>query len=502
MTLQQFIRITFLLCLTVCLSSLSILPTGAYAFEMPWKHYQRPKTPPPASAELDTLIQAHWKALNINPNTTPGFTVEAVAPVAYKAPWVTPELKQLIQQGLLKNPQLMMAKEALKQAKLLERVSFAGQLPQVNLEPSIVRQKFSENQFIFGNNFGSLPSFYTYTLPLTASYDVDFWGVNKRKTAIAREAIRLQELQLYAVEEDLILAIASTYLNTLETQEQLRLQLERLSLLQSDVKRHEGLVKAGLSEIQILRDRESLVNNAVLDLRLLQEKKAILENRLHELVGESPTQAEGFAFISKLASLKPTETLVVDVPSNVVLKRPDVVAAERMMASKDIELEIARRMILPQFRLSASVGLVAVHLKDWLDWESLAYNLALSAVQPLFAGGAIRAGYDLKTSEQGTAMQYYHQTLVKAFTDVENALTSLQRGAIQEADFAKARATLDDKLTKENAKVRAGLLHPADAVPLKVSIANLEVQQIHHRTERLVQELTVLGSMGHAHDIL
>jgi outer membrane protein, multidrug efflux system len=502
MSIQTFVRITGLLCLVFCFSISAVWPTPLHAFELPWKHYQRPKNPPSASPELNTLVEAHWKALNINANTTPGFTVEAVAPMAYKAPWVTAELKQLLQRGLKNNPQMALAKESLQQAKLLERVSFAGQLPKVNLEPSIVRQKFSENQFIFGNNFGSLPSFYTYTLPLTASYDVDLWGVNTRKTAIAREAIRLQELQLYAVEEDLILAMASTYLNTLETQEQLRLQLERLALLQSDVKRQEGLVKAGLSEIQILRDREALVDNAVLDLRLLEEKRAILENGLHLLVGESPTQAESFGFIGKLAALKPTETLLVDVPSNVVLQRPDVIAAERMMASKEIEVEIARRMILPQFRLSASVGLIAVHLRDWFSWESLAYNIAASAIQPLFAGGAIRAGYDLKTSEKAATLQYYHQTLVQAFTDVEDALVSLQRGAKQEGDFARARTTLEDKLVKETAKVRAGLLHPADAVPLKVSIVNLEVQQVRHRTERLVQELTVLASMGHAHDVL
>ena len=449
----------------------------------------------PSTQVLPHTPQEHWKALGVEP--LPALSQDEEDQIRQGMfTWIPSELKTLMQRALAQNQTLAIAQERLKQAVSLRRLQLAKELPELNLEPAITRQKYSKNQFIFGSNFGSLPAFNTYNLPLTASYEVDLWRVNRDTTKTYDIAIQRQVLQLERLKEALIAEVATNYISLLEAKRLKALQEKRLDVLHQDSFRQRTMVEQGFADVQSLQSRQGLIFTANADLAFLNARVVVFENLLHTLKGDAPTVAESFTFKRDLMDIIPPLQVDAGLPSDLIQSRPDLQAAEQLLRQKEIEVSLAKRMILPRIKLESSVGFIAVHLKNWLNWESLAYNVATSLVQPVFRGGAIKAGLKLKQSEALEALQLYHQTVVLALGDVENALVLRQSSKQQAHDLATAVHVLQHKWQLEQNKIAVGYVHPSETLGTQVEALNAEVALTQIRAKQLIDEISLLKALG------
>ena len=122
--------------------------------------------------------------------------------------------------------------------------------------------------------------------------------------------------------------------------------------------------------------------------------------------------------------------------------------------------------------------------------------MATSLVQPVFRGGAIKAGLKLKQSEALEALQLYHQTVVLALGDVENALVLRQSSKQQAHDLATAVHVLQHKWQLEQNKIAVGYVHPSETLGTQVEALNAEVALTQIRAKQLIDEISLLKALG------
>jgi outer membrane protein TolC len=122
--------------------------------------------------------------------------------------------------------------------------------------------------------------------------------------------------------------------------------------------------------------------------------------------------------------------------------------------------------------------------------------VATSLVQPVFRGGAIKAGLKLKQSEALEALQMYHQTVVSALSDVENALVIRQASKQQAQDLARAEHVLQHKWQLEQSKIAVGYVHPSETIGTEVEVLNAEIALTQIRAKQLIDEISLLKALG------
>src|SRR5262249_14600189 len=119
--------------------------------------------------------------------------------------------------------------------------------------------------------------------------------------------------------------------------------------------------------------------------------------------------------------------LIVGLPSELVLRRPDVRVAERRLAEATAAIGIATADLYPRISLTGAFGLDSLSSADFLKWESRAWSLGPSIRWPIFAGGRIRAQIAVQNAQQEQALASFEKSVLVALEDVENALVAYLR---------------------------------------------------------------------------
>lgn len=142
---------------------------------------------------------------------------------------------------------------------------------------------------------------------------------------------------------------------------------------------------------------------------------------------------------------KPPAEVAVGLPSELLLRRPDVARSERQLAAQTAEIGVATRDLYPRFFITGAAGLQSVHASDFFDWESRALSVGPSVSWQILSGGRIRANIALQTATQQELLAAYQAAVLQAFQDVEDALVAFSheqatRAELQEAVRANQRA--------------------------------------------------------------
>jgi NodT family efflux transporter outer membrane factor (OMF) lipoprotein len=500
MTSTQSVRLY-----TIILASLFIVTplshAGWWETHNPWRVRDAQAESEIYFAPLTEEAEAtHWKALNVNVEPELRGIAETERELG-DVRWNTPELRHLIQKAIAQNPSIIQATDRITQAKALQKNARSTLLPQVSLQPSYSRIKLSDNQFLFGQNI-SIPAYNNFDMPLVASYELDVFGSNRDGLKMSKSIVESQGLQLEALKEQLIAEVTVSYLNALNTKEMLRVQQKRLNLLQADAKRQAAWVEVGIADQQSLAEKKKDTHLTEQQLHLIEQMLQIHKNSLHVLQGEAPTMATPITFTGDIRNITPSLHLNAGLPSTLIESRPDLLAAQQALKQQEIRYSIAKRLMLPKFRLQASASLLSTQANTWLNWDSFAYNLVGGIVQPLFTGGQIRSEIDFQKSETGIVLQQYHASIVNAFNDVETSLIALNTSRDEHQAIQAAYDQLKLKQEKEQLKVEAGILHSVELSPLLLDLNTLERALAQNRTQQLINEVTLLKALGRGRNLL
>ena len=342
-------------------------------------------------------------------------------------------LKQLIALALEHNRDLRVAALNLEQARALLQVRRADLVPTVGVGATASRSPNSS-----GGNTGAYSAGFTIT-----SFEADFFGRLGNLSVSAQAQLLASMEARKTVQISLIASVASSYLSLLADDDLIRLTRETLASREESLRLTRLTFDAGVISGLDLRGAESLVESARVTLAQLQRQRALDLNALNLLVGQplpDNTLAELPAGLA-LTSQGLVGVLPAGVPSEVLLRRPDVRGAEQQLLGANANIGAARAAFLPRITLTTSVGTASSQLSGLFRGGSFGWAFAPQIVLPIFDGGRNQANLDAAKVGRDIAVAQYEKAIQSAFREVADALAS--------------RATLTDQLRAQAAQALA-----------------------------------------------
>jgi multidrug efflux system outer membrane protein len=353
-----------------------------------------------------------------------------------------PVLNALVDEALAANRDLKVAAERIEQARSQFEITRSDQLPQAGVQFDTSRDKASA--------LGSfpLPSDAIYTnnnrLVLRASWEIDFWGKYRRATEAARADLAASEAGRDAVRNTLVGDTIRGYFALRALDESLaiaeRTFVGRSKALELAQLRFDNGI---LSELELNQVRADVQGARAL-IPLLEQRRLRQEGALAVLMGRSPREVFQVR-IDRGVSTTPGVEVPAALPSDLLLRRPDLRAAEERLKAANARIGVARAAYFPSIALTGFYGGQSQELSDLFTSQARTWSIGAGLLQPLFAGGQIRGGVDLADARTREAAQLYVQAIAIAFRETREALVAqtatreiLEAQRLREAALARS----------------------------------------------------------------
>ena len=420
------------------------------------------------------------------PNTViPGAWKAGAAPGQVGDDWVAsfgdPVLSRLVMEALNFNSDLRASAARIEQAAAGVKAAGAQALPAVDF----LGRK--------GGKLGGDGSGLNGWL-VSASWEIDLWGRVRYARRSAQDQFASTQADMAAARQSIAALVAKAWF--LATEASLQRQLARQMISSSDqaVNLADQRWRIGAaSEVDVVQARVNrqafLDAEKQLDLAYTKSLRS-----LEMLLGRYPA-----------AELRTTDTwprvdmpVEAGVPSELLERRPDIVAAQRRVQAAFNRTQEAQAARLPRISLTAGLTSVSSELFVLKDRDNPIMGGGLSMLIPLFRGGALQAQVEQRTAEQEQAVAAWAQTALKAFNEVESALaeeaTLRQREPIIDAQIREAQRALE----LQNTRYRVGSGDLRSVTQQQMSVYSVRSALLRVQGERRVQRVNLLLALGGA----
>jgi multidrug efflux system outer membrane protein len=356
----------------------------------------------------------------------PGIETAALAWPQY---FSDPALQGVIALALDHNRDLRVALLHVEEARAAYGIQRSEQLPTVVAQAGVERSRVPAdlNPYrvpLMGN---------TYQVGLgMASWEIDFWGRVHNLNEAALDRFLATEAARRAATVSLIAQVANSYLALRELDERIVLAQQNIASRGETLRIFQRRVEVGATSRLNLTQVQTLLSQAQALGAQLRQARALQVHALELLVGgpvelpSAPARLDGQTVAPLRAGL----------PSDLLLSRPDVVAAEYQLRAAHANIGAARAAFFPRLSLTASAGTGSAELGGLFDPGSQVWSFSPTLSLPLFDGGRLRNNLNLAEVRRDLAVASYEQAVQAAFRDVADAL-SAQQGLTEQLDIAQ-----------------------------------------------------------------
>jgi multidrug efflux system outer membrane protein len=388
-------------------------------------HYERPAAPVP-STWAGSAAGAQDKA--------------SVADVGWRQFFPDPVLQRLVAIALANNRDLRVAVLNVQAAQAQYRIQRADLFPKISATGVEQVEKYPSGVLGTGGSTGTpVPGgttirFFQVGVGFT-SYELDLFGKIRSLNHAALEQYFENAETRRSSQLTLVAEVASAYLAILADETILKVTRETLDSQTASYELTRKSLDAGTSTALALRQAATTVDTARANLAEYTRQAAQDRNALMLLLG-TPIP-EDIVFSTDINAETMSAELPVGVPSEVLARRPDVLAAEHQLISANADIGAARAAFFPSITLTGNYGTASTQLSGLFKPGSTAWSFSPQISLPIFAGGANVANLDLSKIEKNVYIAQYEKALQSAFREVDDALA--------------ARKTLDDQLAAQRA---------------------------------------------------
>ena len=401
--------------------------------------------------------------------------------VNWRELFTDPQLQALIEQGLQNNTDLRSAQLQIEEAEAALMSAKLAFLPSFALSPQGTISSFDGGK-----------ATKTYTLPVTASWELDIFGRLRNAKQQAKALYAQSKDYQQAVRTQLIAGIANVYYTLLMLDEQLAISQQTEEAWKETVASTRALMDAGLANEAATSQMEAAyysVQTSILDLK---EQINQVENSLALLLAETPRRYER----GKLADQRLPEDVAVGVPMQMLSNRPDVRAAERSLEQAFYATNQARAAFYPSIVLSGSAG-----------WTNLAGSMIVnpgkflasavgSLTQPLFNKGQIMAQYRIAKAQQEEASLSFQQALLNAGSEVNDALVACQTSKAKTLLFEKQIQSLEKALESTSLLMEHGTTTYLEVLTARQSLLSAQLSQTANRFTEIQSVINLYQALG------
>ena len=342
---------------------------------------------------------------------------ESIANITWWKLFQDEQLQLLIETALEENKDLRVSLSRIEEAYAAVTIVRSDQFPTINVGASAGRGKQSEE---------IVPNEKTdddYFVGADLFFEIDFWGKLRRATEAQRAELLATEAAYRNVTITLVSDVASTYFLLSDLDEQLliskrtlKARLDNLEIIQARFKQgtvpeldvNQAQIEVAIAEVAI----------ASLERRIIQT-----ENALRILLGRNPGPvARGTGLENQIFP----PSVPTGLPSELLQKRPDLIAAEEQLHAQTARIGVAEALRYPSFTLTGNLGYESTELSDLNSSDARTWNLFGNIFQPVFNAGRLKAQVDVEIARTEQAALLYEQAFQRALREVEDALVAIR----------------------------------------------------------------------------
>ncbi|WP_150048280.1 efflux transporter outer membrane subunit [Methylomonas rhizoryzae] len=334
------------------------------------------------------------------------------------------ELNALIERAVTANLDLRIAESRVRQARAQQGFAEADLWPTLSASGAYARQKQSENQPILG----SLPTSSNipfendvYKAGFDAAWEIDLFGGKRRTIEAATAELSAMEYGRRDVLVSLLSEVARYYTLTRGTQRQLAILQDRINAQQETVKIIRSRVNHGSAAELELQRALALLANIQSQAPALETSLQSSIHRLGVLLGQNPAALSAELGVTAAIPAAPPQ-VPVGLPSDLLLRRPDILQAERLLAAETARIGQVKAELFPKFSLTGSVGATSVSVSDFFLPASRTWSIGPTVQWRIFDAGRVLANLSAQSEAQDQALLNYRKIVLTAFEEVENAL--------------------------------------------------------------------------------
>ncbi|NTV49905.1 MAG: AdeC/AdeK/OprM family multidrug efflux complex outer membrane factor [Geobacteraceae bacterium] len=399
---------------------LNTLPLTALALCLAGCTTMAPKYTQPAAQ-----VPAEWSGSKGTPAEGVQPSQKTVADIRWQDFFVDKQLGTLIELALRNNRDLRVASLNIERLQALYQIRRSDLLPKVEASASANFQRIPED---FSSS-GSVMTTEQYNVGLgLISYELDLFGRVRSLKDQALEQYLATEQAQRSMQISLVSQVATVYLTLAADRERLQLAKDTLAGQQESYKLTKSRFDAGVSSSLALNQARTTVDAARVDIARYTTLVAQDENALNLVVG-SHVSAELLpqALSERVTAMK---DIAPGLPSDVLLRRPDILQAESQLKSLNANIGAARAAFFPRITLVSSVGFGSTELSGLFTGDSFAWSILPRVSLPIFDGGTNKANLKVAEVDRDIAVAQYEKAIQTAFREVSDVLA--QKATIDE----------------------------------------------------------------------
>jgi NodT family efflux transporter outer membrane factor (OMF) lipoprotein len=461
--------------LMICMLGLNISP-AAYAFQLNFtplkfpKHVKKQKVVAPQTPKLSTSVN-EYKYNNVNMEWWKNYN--------------DPLLEGYINKAIANNQDMQMATIRVEQARQAVKIQFAKELPSLSIGASPALYKLPGSS----STVGSL------SFPFLASYEVDYLGKNHTATKAAKKVLEETKFQERAVYLAIASEIGSDYINIVT--------LDKLIGIQKDI----ISTRREIYSLMRLRNRHGITSTADLvranksyvmslsDMSDLKKERSIMLSALAVLTGDSPENASVLKRTS-YDKLHFSSPVPVSIPTEIIVQRPDYLAAEAEVEKAGMDVKIARKQLLPSFNIFGLALMAVSSSYSEMSWRSALSALAGSVNWDAFTGGAKVANVKLKKAQYEEILQNYYKTNLNAIKEVNDNLTSLKLDKDKYNKDVETYNMQKSDFGYMQTRYNQGVISYLDLIQQRENLFAIEKMLISSKTDCFIDRISLYKAAG------
>jgi len=466
-------------------------------------HYKRPTVEtPPAFKEAASAVMPQ----TATPVSTSTGTATAAGTVQWKmanpsdtlahGPWWQmfgdPQLNELEKKVLISNQTIKQAEAQYSEERAVVSQVRSAYFPTVTTNPSVTRElapNVSSRSNSANSNVGITNIF---DLPVTAAWEPDLWGAVTFAVRTAKAEAQASAAQLESMRLSIQAELAADYFSLAAIDMESALLDSATASYEKALKLTLARFNAGIASQADVAQARTQLDSTHAQATDLGITRAQLEHAIAVLVGQVPATFS----LSALKIRRVPPTIPVGLPSQLLERRPDVAAAERLIVAANGQIGLARAAYFPTLSLTATGGYQSNFLSNWLTWPQRFWSIGASAAETVLDFGRRRAVAREAQAAYDAQVAVYRQTVLGAFQEVEDNLAALRLLAEEAVEQDAATQGAEQSLSLDLERYKSGIVSYLDVITEQNIALTNERASLQILGRRMNAAVTLIRAVG------
>jgi multidrug efflux system outer membrane protein len=401
-----------------------------------------------------------------------------------------PTLDELIAAAQKTNADMRLAAARVQEAEGVLREARAAFWPEVNASYTGGRSRVSGTS-VPAPPPGSIirPS---HQLVASTSFELDFWGRFARTSEAAQANLLATRFGRDVVGLTLAGGTAQAYFGLRSLDAQIAVLDSSIKVRRDSLAIARARLDAGLASELDVHQAQGALSDALVQRRDADRNRALVERQLAQLTGRLDLKLAG----GDLFKLPMPPVPPAGLPSALLERRPDIVAAEENLIAANAQIGVARAALFPSLSLTASAGRQSAQLSDLLTTNAAVWSLTAGIVAPIFDAGRREARVDQAAARREQAVANYQRAIETGFREVSDALVNVQQTGEAETDLNERLQAARNALELSTIRYESGYSPYLEVLDAQRTANDAELAFVRNRQSRLAFTVDLMKALG------